>query len=179
MSQNASKPHDIFEAASRIEKERRGKKPREQAPQPTVEPAEGGSLSAIFQRCKQLHQEIAESLDQAFKKSGLTPTQVRTYVSHPQNFSSNDWKQLESQKKKNEEMLLALKKRIGAEPGQEPQPPPTPSETPPEPPLPPPSKEPPLEEPPPAPQKPPPEPPPPPPSHKKPKIVTRRHWIGM
>ena len=172
MTQDASMPHNIFEAASRAEKERREKQVKMQAPPPAAKPAEDTPLTTIFHRCQQLHKEIAESLDQAFKQGGITSTQVRTFVSRPQNFSGKDWQRIETQKKKNEEMLLSLKKRIdAARPAEEPRPP---------------TKSP--EEPPrndevgpstpaqPSPGQPPPQPPPAP---KKARIMTRRQWIGM
>lgn len=163
MTQDASKPHNIFEAVSRLEKERREKQGKKEAQGKASEPPEGGSLQAIFQRCQQLHKEIADSLDQAFKSVGITQTQVRSYVGRPQNFSDRDWRQIEAQKKKNEEMIQNLKKRLGKSEVEKPEGPP---------PIPP--KE---EEPPPSATSTisPPQPKPP----KKPKVVTRRQWIGM
>ncbi len=174
MNDDASKPHNIFEAASRLEKERRAKKEEVQAPQPFAGPGEDSSLSAIFQRCRQLHKEIAESLEQAFKRGGITSSQVQQYVSRPQNFSERDWQQIEAQKKKNEEMLLALKEKIGGQLEGEQAPPPEAKKEEPPPPSPP---QPPEEQKPSSPQEE--EKPPPTPPRKKPKIVTRRHWIGM
>jgi hypothetical protein len=166
---DASKSHNIFETASRLEKERREKQIKKQAPPPTAEPAQNTVLSTIFQRCKQLHNEIAESLNQAFKNGGITSIQLRTYVSRPQNFSEKDWQQIEEQKRENEAMLLNLKKNFEAKKAEEetlrPQSKPeNTDEEPPSHPLP--SGEQPLTK-------------PPTPHPKKPRIMTRRQWIGM
>lgn len=158
MSQDASKPQNIFEAASRIERERKEKGRPKSTPTPAAQAPPGGtSLDEIFARCHQMHREISESLDRAFKQAGVTPSQLRTYVSKPKNFSSGDWNKVEEGKKQSEKLLTDLKGKIGRLP--EP-----PSETPT----------------PPAPQKGPSTPPPQEPTLKKrPKIVTRRQWIGM
>lgn len=185
MTQDASKPHDIFEAASRLEKERREKEKRKQAPPKQAEPVQDASLAAIFQRCRQMHEEIADSIDQAFKKGGVSPSQLRSYFSRPQNFSAKEWQRIEAERGKNERLLQDLKKRFRArEEESAPLPTVPEKEGAPEKRPPPPSEEKPAEKPPKAPPKeeggpeappPPPEKPPP----KKPKIVTRRHWIGM
>jgi hypothetical protein len=171
MTQDATKPHNIFEAASRIEKERREKEIQKQVPPPAAEPAQGTPLAAIFQRCQQLHNEIAASLDQAFKKGGITSTQLRTYVSRPQNFSQRDWQRIEEQKKKTDGMLQNLKRKIEIQQVEKmprrieealETPPPQPKqeeELPPQPSLPEKSL--------------------PKPQMKKPRIMTRRQWIGM
>jgi hypothetical protein len=209
MTQDASKPHNIFEAASRLEKERREKTVKKQAPSKTVEPVQDDSLSSIFKRCHQMHKEIADSLDLALKRGGISPSQLRSYVSRPQNFSATEWQRIESQRSKNEKLLKELKNKIGARgaeieavasslasqkeavlhPAIEERPPLTEAPEEEEPPIPeqgrpvetpvekPPKPLPPggEEEGPAAPTPPSPEKPPP----KKPKIVTRRHWIGM
>lgn len=158
MTQDASKPHNIFEAVSRLEKERRDKQAKKETQEKAAEPPADSALQSIFQRCQQLHKEIADSLDQAFKSAGITPTQVRTYVARPQNFSDRDWRRIEDQKKKNEEMIQNLRKRLERGETENPREPPKEKGPPPS-----------------APSKISPSKPPP----KKPKVVTRRQWIGM
>jgi hypothetical protein len=154
MAQDAPKPHNIFEAASRMEHERHEK----ERPTPTAAPpSKKTSLDEIFRQCHQMHQEIAESLDRAFKQAGVTPSQLRTFVSKPKNFSSRDWDKVEAGRKQSDQLLTVLKSQIGT---------PTPSQQPPT--TPPEAKKPPTE--------PPPQPPQP---KKKPKIMTKRQWIGM
>lgn len=159
MSQDAPKPQNIFEAASRIERERKEKERPKPVPTPAAQAQPTGtSLDEIFTRCHQMHKEIAESLDRAFKQAGVTPSQLRTYVSKPKNFSSGDWNKVEEGKKQSEKLLTELKGKIG-EPPEPPAVPPTP---------------------PPAPQKEPSTPAPQEPTPKKrPKIITKRQWIGM
>ena len=156
MIPDGSKPKNIFEAASRIEQERKEKKrPAGPSPSATLPSQKNASLDEIFRRCHQMHKEIVESLDHAFKQAGVTHSQLQSFVSKPRNFSSGDWSKVEEGKKQSEEMLTELKSKIGSAPELKRSEPP---KKPPEPP-----------------QKKPPEPPP----KKKAKIVTRRQWIGM
>jgi hypothetical protein len=170
MAQDGKKPQNIFEAASQLEKKRHEKEAKKEAPPAPAaapQPVQNPQLAEIFQRCKQLHNEITKSLDQAFKQGGITPTQLRTYVSRPQNFSQADWQSLEQQKKKTESMIQELKDKVekGAT-GELPKPEQIRPETKEE--LPPSTRSP-----------PPPETPPAKPPAKKPKIITKRQWIGM
>ena len=157
MTQNPPEPKNIFEAATRIEKERLEKeKVLPKAPAGSQQEA----MDEIFNRCRQIHQELSDSLDQALRRSNLTPSQVRGYVADPHHFSDRQWRALEEQKKKNAELLQDLQKKIGAPAPQKE------GELP--------AKEPPKQDggaatPPPPPPKPP----------KKPRVVTRRQWIGM
>jgi small-conductance mechanosensitive channel len=156
MTQNAPKPKNIFDAASNLEKERREKELKSrQVQREAQKPTQDDSLNEMFRQCQQIHKEISDSLDQAFKGSNVTSTQLRTFVSNPRNFSDQDWKNIEAQKKKNSQLLNDLERQMGARK--------------------PPSLPPKKEEPPPSPEAPPPPTTPP----KKPKIITRRHWIGM
>jgi hypothetical protein len=102
-----------------------------------------------------MHKEIEESLDRAFKDAGVTPSQLRTYVSKPKNFSSGDWGKVEEGKKQSNKLLTELEGKIGKPPEQ----PPTPTPEPQKGPSAPTSQE--------------------PPPKKRPKIITKRQWIGM
>ena len=156
MAQDASKPHNIFEAASRIERQRREKERPPAAPTPAAQAPPGKTpLDEIFKRCHQMHKEIEESLDRAFKDAGVTPSQLRTYVSKPKNFSSGDWGKVEEGKKQSNKLLTELEGKIGKPPEQ----PPTPTPEPQKGPSAPTSQE--------------------PPPKKRPKIITKRQWIGM
>ena len=115
------------------------------------------ALDEIFKRCQQIHEEIAESLDQAFKKSGISSTQLRAFASNPRNFSERDWRGIEEQKKTNSKLLQELQKKIEKEEA-----------------LPPQKKEQKNEE-----QGPIAPAPPQKSPTKKPKIMTKRQWIGM
>ena len=148
------KPQNIFEAASKIERERIEKEKPKQAPKAL--PTQGNaSLDEIFRRCHQMHKEITESLDRAFQQAGVTPSQLRKYVSKPKNFSSGDWNKVEEGKKQSENLLTELRGKIG-EPL--PQASPNPQEPPKEAPEAPTLKSVPK---------------------KKTKVITRRQWIGM
>jgi hypothetical protein len=155
MTPGETKPKNIFETASRIEQERNQEKKTSSSK--TQAPKEDVALAEIFRRCHQMHKEITESLDRAFKQAGVTSGQLQKFVSKPRNFSSDDWNKVEEGKKQSEKMLTDLKSKIGAPqaPVEQKKPSEPPKSTP--------------EEPPQQPQ----------PAKKKPKIITRRQWIGM
>lgn len=165
MIENNKKPKSIFEAASKLEKARLQKKTGPSRPTDTEQVT---IISDIFLRVQKIHEELANQVDALFSRSKIAPSAYRSYLSRPQNFSDRDWKLLLEQKKKNEELLKELARKVGAkeppspkaiEPTQEKKEEPTEKEL---------TEEPPSEEE--IPKK---------PTTKKPKIVTRRHWIGM
>lgn len=165
MPEESSRPKNIFDAASNIEKARIQKKTfskkediesEYQEIAPLKEGREEKSTMAdIFLKSKKLHEELSSQVDTLFSKNKVTPSEYRKYLIKPQNFSQKDWQQIEEQRKKNESLLGMLAKRIGTkvpftvEPKKESEPQ---------------SEKPTSDTKPPA---------------KKPKIITRRQWIGM
>lgn len=193
MFENSKKPKNIFEAASHIEKARTQKK----GPLHPPESEQITIVTDIVHKGRKLHEEIAAQVDSLFSRGKISPSDYRQYLSKEQNFSVQDWQKLDEQKKKNEELLRELAKQIGAKA------PPSslleekaPSSVPKVKAPPPPKEAAPLKQKAVPPQQPeegaPAKPeelaPPPPtaggppekkPPQKKPKIVTKRHWIGM
>ena len=167
MSENSQKPKNIFEAASHIEKARAKKKST-----PRVEETEQMTIiTDIVHRGRKLHEELASQVDTLFARSKIAPSDYRRYLSKPQNFSAKEWQQLDEQKKKNADLLRELAQKVGAKTTKPPEPeeeiapklvekriPPLKEEVSPHKEDAPPEKKPPQ---------------------KKPKIITRRHWIGM
>jgi predicted transcriptional regulator len=92
-------PKNIFEAAGSGKKE-------------SEEKGTFTTFEEIFSRCQKMHEEIANTLDENLERSKITPSAIRSYISRPQNFSQKDWKRVEEQKKKNEEMLKELTQKI-------------------------------------------------------------------
>lgn len=171
MSENLPQPKNIFETASHIEKarsrkENSKKEAAKEIGQVEKKREEKGDVAEFLTKGKKLHEEISSKIDVVFTKNKVSPSDYRKYLSRPQNFSAKQWEQLEEQRKKNESLLQNLMQKMGgkAEAGpalkkaQE-KPAPKLEEKKPEPP-----KEEPSEKKPPI---------------KKPKIITRRQWIGM
>jgi len=77
-------------------------------------------FAQIFERCKNLHNSLADSLEKKLKQSSLTPSKIRAYIKRPQNFSQRSWKFLETEKEKNSKKLKELLKKIGREPKEKP-----------------------------------------------------------
>ena len=88
------KPKNIFEPASQ--------------PEPPPEEAKNLSFEELFDRCSQIHEKIATEVDSQLQRVKLSPSKIRSYLSHPKNFSQKDWRLVSSQQEKNQAMLNSL-----------------------------------------------------------------------
>jgi len=111
MVQN-KKPKNIFEAAGSGSPDAGSSKPGKKAEGKSEPKSKLASFDEIFSRCKAMHEEIADTVDKNLEKSKFTPSKLRAYTSQPQNFSQQDWKMIEKQKTKNEEMLKELSQKV-------------------------------------------------------------------
>jgi len=93
------KPKNIFEPASQPDK--------------TSEEAKDLSFEEMFDKCSQFHEKIANEVDSQLQRVKLTPSKIRSYLSHPQNFSQKDWRIVSAQQEKNQAMLDSLIHKIG------------------------------------------------------------------
>jgi hypothetical protein len=98
-------PRNIFEAVGKSEHERRNPVLKETLPAETTQPS---SISKMLEHCRDLHENIASSLDRIFNSKGITHTQYRNYVSNQRNFSSKDWEVIEQAQKNTTEELEKL-----------------------------------------------------------------------
>jgi hypothetical protein len=102
------KPKNLFEAVSRVEKERRIKGKKEELPR-----AQESEVDSLFQRYKKMHEEIDLRLNHLYVYNDITPRQLSSYVGSPKNFSERDWTLMQQQKTENEKLLEDLRKRAG------------------------------------------------------------------
>lgn len=65
-------------------------------------------MNQRFEQCKQLHNLIADRLEEVFVKNNLTPTRLRDYFETPQNFTERQWRLIEQQKSTVKQMLSRL-----------------------------------------------------------------------
>jgi predicted nucleic acid-binding Zn-ribbon protein len=70
-NQLKKKPENIFEAASELEKKRYDK---EKKASNDFE-KQNEELRALFNRCKDMHEDLSSRLDKAFERSGITERQ--------------------------------------------------------------------------------------------------------
>jgi len=96
-------PKSIFEAAGSKNKK---------SDQKSEEKSTLTSFEEIFSRCQKMHEEIVDTLEKNLQRSKVTPSALRSYISHPQNFSQQEWQSVEEQKKKNEKMLEDLTQKV-------------------------------------------------------------------
>ena len=93
MPEESSRPRNIFDAASNIERARIQKKtlpkkesiePEHQEMAPSKERGEEKSIMAdIFLKGKKLHEELASQVDVLFSKNKITPSDYRKYLVKP------------------------------------------------------------------------------------------------
>ncbi len=104
MTQEKKSFKNVFEAASHLESHRQEEEKKEKISESIDE--------EVIARGKRMYDEILTGLDHAFRFNQITPSQLRAYVSRPQNFSQQEWKEIQEQKKKNEEMVKNLQSQI-------------------------------------------------------------------
>lgn len=103
----------IFDAASKMERKKAlGKVLSEEsfsgyqrgsAPLLTDE-----EIAQRIEKYQELHNQIADKLEQIFVKSNLSPKQLHDYFNTPQNFTSDQWNLIEQQRQTIEKMLDQL-----------------------------------------------------------------------
>jgi hypothetical protein len=98
-------PKNIFEAVSKTEHDRRKLSSKEEE---AVEAQPTATISKMLEHCRELHENIASSLDRIFNSKGITHNQYRHYVSNQQNFSRKDWEIIEEAQKNTDKELEKL-----------------------------------------------------------------------
>lgn len=155
MEDQTPKSKSIFDTASELSKTHKQKREEtyETSFQPTRKEGEKMVTEELVLKGKKIHDELSSKIDTIFTVHQILPSKYRNYLSSQKNFSAKDWQSLERQKKENEELLIALGKKIGrttTPPQAKKEKELSPSSEP--------EKKPPV---------------------KKGKIITKRHWIGM
>ncbi len=110
--ESKEKYSSIFDAASKIQR----KKAMEKAFGEADSLKEGAKLPEMtdkevaerLEKYEKLHNLLADSLEQAFVKSNLTPKRLREYFNTSQNFSQEQWRLIEDERQKIEAMLEKL-----------------------------------------------------------------------
>jgi hypothetical protein len=102
----------IFDTASELSKAHKQKKQ-----DITIQKIDGGdqtmAIKEMVRKGEAFHADLSTKIDTVFTVHQILPSKYRHYLSQQQNFSEKDWRALEEQRKKNEELLKALGKRIG------------------------------------------------------------------
>ena len=80
-------------------------------PPSSLDPA----LEEAYIRCQNMHDELNKKIDEVYKASGLTPSELNKLLNDPRNFSQKDWEAMQRVKKEADEKLEALKKSAGIE----------------------------------------------------------------
>jgi len=104
----------IFDAASKMERKKALSKAlteakedisvaKEKVPVMTDE-----EIGKRFEQCKQLHNLIADRLEEVFVKNNLTPGKLHDYFETPQNFTERQWRLIEQQKSQVHQLLSRL-----------------------------------------------------------------------
>lgn len=65
-------------------------------------------IAQKIQKYQELHNQIADKLEQMFVKSNLSPKQLHDYFNTPQNFSSDQWRLIENQRQTINRMIDQL-----------------------------------------------------------------------
>jgi len=99
----------IFDAASKIERKKAIEKVLEEGGGPGKLPQmTDQEMTERLEKYEKLHNLLADSLEQAFVKSNLTPHRLREYFSTSQNFSTDQWRLIEDERDKIDSMLDKL-----------------------------------------------------------------------
>lgn len=114
MEDQAPQSKSIFETASELSKATKQKKqPYEPTFQTNKKEEEKKVTEELVLKGKKIHEELSSRIDTVFTVHKILPSKYRNYLSSQKNFSEKDWKTIEKQKKENEELLMALGKKIG------------------------------------------------------------------
>lgn len=65
-------------------------------------------IAAKLTQYEKLHNLLADSLEEAFVKSNLSPRRLREYFNTPQNFSADQWRLVENERENVEKMIDRL-----------------------------------------------------------------------
>lgn len=101
----------IFDAASKIERKKVLDKALGDAPEKPKEappPLSDDEIAAKLTQYEKLHNLLADSLEEAFVKSNLSPRRLREYFNTPQNFSADQWRLVENERENVEKMIDRL-----------------------------------------------------------------------
>ncbi len=98
---------NLFDAVSHVESKRHENEKKEIS--------SDSQEDGIMEKGKRLYDEIALGLEHAFRFNDVTPSQFRAYLSRPQNFSAQEWEEIQQQKEKNNELVDQLEEKMKAE----------------------------------------------------------------
>lgn len=105
MAQEKKEFKSLFDAVTDLEVRRQTKEKKD---------TKRDAQSEEMKQGEKMHDEISLGLEHAFRFNDVTPSQFRAYISRPQNFSDEEWKALQKQKKQNDEMIKTLQERINS-----------------------------------------------------------------
>lgn len=113
MGEEKEKYSSIFDAASKMQakktqKKAIPKKEEEVEPPPAIKALTDEELGQAFDRCKKLHELIADTIQSAFAKKNITLHTLHNYFSLPRNFTSEQWRMIQEQKEEVEKQLQSL-----------------------------------------------------------------------
>ena len=115
-SQNSPEPSNIFDFASSMSKKKKGKKKNKKKSEagvgkqkektnktPKIEIDRSKLLKdeeveEAFKKLEDQHEKLEKQLETAFDSLGKGPNELETYLSNPNNFSSETWKMMEKEK---------------------------------------------------------------------------------
>ncbi len=104
---------NIFDAASKMERRKAVEKALSAGALARAEGEKGPSLTdeeitQKIQKYQELHNQIADKLDEMFVKSNISPKQLHDYFNSPQNFTADQWRLIEMQRQTIDKMLDQL-----------------------------------------------------------------------
>jgi hypothetical protein len=115
MTEEKEQFRSIFDAASKLERKKAVHKALAEAEEKREAerkaPMTDEELLERFERCKQLHNVLADRMEKAFEESKLTPRMLKDYFDKPQNFTSEQWQIIQKQREVVDQMLAKLVKR--------------------------------------------------------------------
>jgi hypothetical protein len=98
----------IFDAVSKLERKKAVEKALSEQPQHEKKALSDEEIKEGMDKIQKLHNLLAESLEQVYVKSNLSPRKVRDYFNTAKNFSDAEWRLIQNEKQNIEEMLDRL-----------------------------------------------------------------------
>jgi hypothetical protein len=49
----------------------------------------------MIEKYRKMHDKVERQLDEVYQKTGFTPTQIKDYLSNPNNFNKNEWERIQ------------------------------------------------------------------------------------
>ena len=115
MTEEKEQFRSIFDAASKLERKKAVQKALAEAEEKREAersaPMTDEELLERYERCKQLHNVLADRMEKAFEQSKLTPRMLKDYFDKPQNFTAEQWQIIQKQRELVDQMLAKLVKR--------------------------------------------------------------------